>query len=126
MVETFEALGTLCGMPLTGPSGLRLFGGHSLRVLGAQTLAAAGIEVAKLRILARHSGEAILRYVSDAPLRALRADLGLTVGTTDTRAGRTIPHATLAKLDDALARLEHQEQILSALQVAVNAPTAIV
>ena len=57
--------------------GLRLFGGHTPRVTGAQVLAAVGIEVNTIRILARHSGEAILRYVAEAPLRSLRADLGL-------------------------------------------------
>ena len=31
----------------------------------------------QVRILARHSGDTILRYVSTAPLRSLRADLGL-------------------------------------------------
>ena len=39
--------------------------------------AAMGIEVSKNRIVARHSGDTILRYVADAPLRSLRADLGL-------------------------------------------------
>ena len=40
--------------------------------------AAIGIDVDKIRILARHSGETIMRYVQDAPLRSLRSDLGLT------------------------------------------------
>ena len=37
-----------------------------------------GIEINKIRILARHSGDTILRYVADAPLRSLRGDLGLS------------------------------------------------
>ena len=32
---------------------------------------------AKIKILARHSTDAILRYVAEAPLKSLRADLGL-------------------------------------------------
>jgi hypothetical protein len=77
VVLTFEALGAMIGQPLVGETGIRLFGGHSPRVTGAQLLAAAGVEISKVRILARHSGDAILRYVADAPLRSLRSDLGL-------------------------------------------------
>ena len=77
VVDTFEAIGDLLGQPLTSVDGLRLFGGHTPRVIGAQTFAAMGIEVNKIRILARHSGDTILRYVVEAPLRSLRADLGL-------------------------------------------------
>ena len=57
--------------------GLRRFGGHSARVSGAQFLAAYGVEVAKIKILARHSTEQIMRYVQEAPLAAIRLDLGL-------------------------------------------------
>jgi hypothetical protein len=79
VVGTFEALGSLIGQPLLSEVGIRLFGGHSPRVTGAQLLAAAGVEISKVRILARHSGDAILRYVSDAPLKSLRAELGYVV-----------------------------------------------
>jgi hypothetical protein len=57
VVETFEALARLCGSPTLSPEGLRLYGGHSARVTGAQTLAAHGIEINKIRILARHSAK---------------------------------------------------------------------
>jgi hypothetical protein len=77
VVATFEALGSLLGQPLFNATGVRLFGGHSPRVTGAQALAAAGIEINKIRILARHSGETILRYVAEAPLKSLRSDLRL-------------------------------------------------
>ena len=66
------------GQPLFSSEGMRLFGGHTPRVTGAQTFAAMGIEVNKLRILARHSGDTIMRYVADAPLRSLRSDLGIS------------------------------------------------
>ena len=59
------------------PAGVRRFGGHSARVSGAQFLAAFGVEVAKIKILARHSTEQIMRYVQEAPLAAIRLDLGL-------------------------------------------------
>ena len=83
VVETFEALARLCGTPTVSAEGLRLFGGHTARVTGAQTLAACGVEVDKIRILARHSGDAVLRYVAEAPLRTLRADLGLPAAAVD-------------------------------------------
>ena len=44
---------------------------------GAILWAMHGTEINKIRILARHSGDTILRYVSTAPLRSLRTDLGL-------------------------------------------------
>lgn len=77
VVSTYEAHSDTMGQPLHDESGLRLFGQHTTRVTGSQVLAAAGIEVNKIRILARHSGEAILRCVADARRKSLRADLGL-------------------------------------------------
>jgi hypothetical protein len=68
-VRTFEVIGERLGQPITSSAGLRLFGGHSPRVTGAQLFAALGVEVTKIRILARHSGDAILRYVAEAPLK---------------------------------------------------------
>jgi hypothetical protein len=116
-VESFEAIGTRCGQPLVSEKGVRLFGGHTPRVTGAQLLAALGIEVMKIRIMARHSGEQILRYVAEAPLRTLRSDLGLLPnGGHDaqpfgpgTRSG--IPaamRARLRKLEDAMTSLREE------------------
>jgi hypothetical protein len=75
VVSTFEALGTLLGQPLFSETGIRMFGGHTARVTGAQALAGVGVDINKIRILARRSGETILRYVADAPLKSLRSDL---------------------------------------------------
>ena len=77
VVLTFEALGVKCGQPILTETGVRAFGGHTARVTGAQTFAALGLEINKVRLMARHSGETIMRYVADAPLRSLRTDLGL-------------------------------------------------
>jgi len=77
IVLSFEAIGAACGQPLVSAAGLRLFGGHTPRVTGAQLYAALGLEINKIRLLARHSGETIMRYVAEAPLRSLRTDLGL-------------------------------------------------
>ena len=43
--------------------------------MGARELTAFGIGIGKIRILARHSGEAIDRYAGEAPLAALQADI---------------------------------------------------
>ena len=76
MVATYEYLALKCGLLLCSPDGARLFGGHTARVAGAQALAASGAEVTKIRIFARHSGDAIIRYVAEAPLLSLRHELG--------------------------------------------------
>ena len=78
MIATFEYAALQCGMDLVSPNGTRLYGGHTLRVMGAQMFARLGLEVNKIRILARHSGDSILRYVSDIPLTSMRMDLGLS------------------------------------------------
>ena len=126
MVLTLEHFATQCGEPLVNSAGLRVFGGHSMRVTGAQTLAAQGIEVSKIRILARHSGDAVLRYVAEAPLTTLRADLGISESSAS-----TIVHASGArvwkhKVEAALAKLDKQEAQISALQRVVTASRAIV
>ena len=91
--------------------------GDAPRVTGARVLAAGGMEVNKIRNIARHSGDTILRYVADAPLKSLRTDLGLRSipGTEppnlhfmangkDTLSA--IVRARVQKLEDALTRLE--------------------
>jgi hypothetical protein len=124
VVCTFEAIGTMIGQPLLSEIGMRLFGGHSPRVTGAQLLAAAGVEISKVRILARHSGDAILRYVADAPLKSLRSDLGI-------RSARVPPgalaspnvasavHARIRKLEAALTTLQSEVQTQASDVVAL-------
>ena len=77
VVETFECLAARTGQPLHTADGMRRYGGHTARVTGARTFAELGVEIKKIGILARHSGDTIMRYVSEAPLRSLMADLGL-------------------------------------------------
>ena len=120
VVETFEMLGTLLGQPLVSPEGLRLFGGHTARVTGAQTFAVAGLEVNKIRILARHSGDTILRYVSDAPLRTLRADLGLTASATPSFTHSMGPGAKAAGITQLRTRIAALENKLNSLETSVQ------
>ena len=82
--------------------GLRIYGGHSARVSGSQDLASAGVEVAKIRIFARHSGDAILHYVADAPLAAIRSDLGLSKAKPATKG---LQEVSTKKLQTQLERL---------------------
>ena len=76
------------------------------------------MEVNKVRIIARHSGDTILRYVSDAPLESLRADLGLDslpnkaapslsfMAGNDKQKLTAAVRARVVKLEEALKRLE--------------------
>jgi hypothetical protein len=115
MVESFEALASLCGLPLCSPDGLRLFGGHTARVTGAQALAACGVEIDKIRILARHSGDAILRYVALAPLTSLRSDLGLPSSSSSGALSSASHRRLTTQLTEALRRLDAQEASTAAL-----------
>ena len=131
VVDSFEAIGAALGQPLHDTAGTRRFGGHTPRVTGARVLAAAGMEINKVRIMARHSGDTILRYVSDAPLESLRADLGL-----DSLPNKTAPsfslnasnekqkltaavRARVVKLEDALKKLEGVVQAQAQYVVAL-------
>ena len=79
--------------------------------------AAVGIEVNSITIPSRHSSEAILRYVADAPLKSLRADLGLE-SLSEGRSPESSPsqsqsavasaqmRARIQKLEASLHRLE--------------------
>ena len=82
MVATFEHLAQQCGLPLCSTDGARLYEGHTARVAGAQALSSAGADVSKIRIFARHSGEAILRYVAESPLSSLRHELGKSAASS--------------------------------------------
>ena len=52
-----------------------MLGGHSFRVTGAQRLAALGVDVVKIMVLARWAGDSVLRYVREAPLTNLPAEI---------------------------------------------------
>ena len=117
VVDTFEAHGAARGQSLQDHVGTRRFGGHTPRATGARVLAAGGMEINKVRTMARHSGDTILRYVSDAPQKSLRADLGLcSISGTDghnrhfmagdnTKLTAAV-RARVAKLENALSSLE--------------------
>ena len=76
------------------------------------------MEINKIRIMARHSGDTILRYVSDAPLESLRADLGLDSlpnkpalsfnlnAGSDKQQLTAAVRARVEQLEDALRKLE--------------------
>lgn len=132
MVHTFEAIGGLCGMPLRNKDGLRLFGGHSLRVTGAQALAACGIEISKLRILARHSGDAIMRYVADSPLASLRTDLGLVPRVGEASSSSSSSSSVRASIDELavghrllLAKVDAALTQLAAHEARLAAPSSV-
>ena len=121
MVATFEAAATMCGMPLVSDKGARLFGGHTLRITGARAYARIGLEVNKIRILARHSVDVILRYVADVPLQSMRIDLGLSA------ASHSAPPPDTRRVERQLARAFSHLSICEAAQsnltnLVVNPP----
>ena len=116
MVTTFELLAQQCGLPLCSTDGARLYGGHTARVAGAQALASAGAEVAKIKIFARHSGDAILRYVSEAPLSSLRHELGRSSASSKGFSADSLVFKTLvAQLKSLATKVEAQDAAISAL-----------
>jgi len=116
MVTTFELLAQRCGLPLCSSDGARLYGGHTARVEGAQALATAGAEVSKIRIFARHSGEAILRYVAEAPLTTLRHDLGkFTASTKGSTDESKVVKALMVQLKTLAEKVEAHEFAVGAL-----------
>ena len=124
IVETFELLGARCGQPTASAAGLRLFGGHTARVTGAQAYATAGVEVNKIRILARHSGESILRYVAETPLKSVRHDLGLGTSASSVPAPELTPiHERIDALQLALTALA---DTASSQQATSSAPSTTV
>ena len=115
VVQSFEHIAAALGEPLYTADGTRRYGGHSPRVAGAQCLAAHGFEVAKLRILALHSSDAIMRYVSDAPLKALRQDLGLPAQDSPLQAIGTI-RILKSRLKACEDRMTEQDARISACE----------
>jgi hypothetical protein len=110
----------MMNLPLTSPDGLRLFGGHTARVTGAQTFALAGLEINKIRILARHSGDTILRYVADVPLRTLRADLGIGASSSSQSPLSLGPGAKASGVTQLRSRLTAIERQMENLQNAIQ------
>ncbi len=113
-------MASMMNQPLTSPDGLRLFGGHTARVTGAQTFAAAGLEINKIRILARHSGDTILRYVADVPLRTLRADLVIGPSSSSQSPLSLGPGAKASGVTQLRSRLTAIERQMENLQNAIQ------
>ena len=82
-----------------------------------------GVEISKIRLLARHSGESIMRYVADAPLKSLRADLGLpSSSSSSSSSSAAFAAAPASKAADGLAaaRLRKLEAAMVQLQSDVQ------
>ena len=128
VVGTFDKLAEATGESLLNADGCRRFGGHTPRVTGARHYATHGVEINKIRLIARHSGETIMRYVLDAPLQSIRADLGLSPQGT-----KLMPYAStqckghpdmaakVLALEAALDRMDAQLLQLEADKVKMQA-----
>ena len=70
--ETIEEAASRVGLKKTRHNGAKAFGGHTLRRRGAQYPAGAGVDIWRIQALARHSSCAILGYIENAHVPALR------------------------------------------------------
>jgi len=94
-------------------AGLRLLGGHSARATGAKAYVSSGLDVNKVRILARHSGETILGYVGDAPVRDIASDLA--AASSQARSSVPSSQVTSQQLKHINDMLDRQAARLDAL-----------
>ena len=89
-------------------------------------MAAAGVDVNKTRILARHSGEAVYRYVAQAPLKSLSADLGLPGSTSSSINAQANHQRMTLMLGELTRKVEKQDRLIAALQATVQTPEVAV
>ena len=79
-----------------------------------------------MRILARHSGEAVYRYVGQAPLRTLCADLGLSSASSTHENLGANKKQLLRMIAGLTKRLAKTEDSLQALSSIVQQPRTAV
>ena len=121
VVKTIEATIVCMGLPIQNDTGGNLYGGHSFRVTGARRLAELGVEVAKIMILARWSSEAVFRYIKDAPLTHLPAEVAALEEQDDIRGRIGALSIELAATQDQIA--ETKDKARADLAAAVAALT---
>ena len=74
VVHTIEQVALRLGLPIKDEDGSNLYGGHTLRVSAAQHLARLGIALPIIMLLARWESQAVMGYVSEAPLATITRD----------------------------------------------------
>ena len=126
VITTFETLGEYCGQPLLTEHGLRKFGGHTPRVSGSRFYAALGLETNKIRIMARRSGDTILRYIQEAPLKSIRSDLGIALQGRSTKAAASSSSACSSAMVSKVTALEAKlEELERTIQVHAQELTTL-
>ena len=109
--DTYQWAAKQMGLPISGPTGLRLFTGHSGRATGAQHLAGLGVELWRIQLFGRWGSDAFVLYVRDAPLANLHR-----------LAQETSLSASMASAKSELASLLKQVQDL---RLSVESSTVI-
>ena len=113
MVASLRAWLSASGLPLDNlPAG-----GHSFRVTCAQLLAKAGIDTDTIMITARWTSSGVLKYIREAPLKALTQRYAAYASQLATGARSNLPLDVISSLE---ARLGGVETLL----VAGNASTS--
>ncbi|CAK0867373.1 unnamed protein product, partial [Prorocentrum cordatum] len=75
IVDSLERTLVAANIGVASDAGAELCGGHSFRVTGAQRLSSLGVEISKIMVLARWPSDAVSRYVGEAPLDRLPAEV---------------------------------------------------
>eukprot|EP00435_Cladocopium_sp_Y103_P054118 s871_g17.t1 len=98
-------------LPVTGPTGLRLFTGHSARASGAIYMARTQIELWRIQLFGRWGSEVFKQYVRDAPLEQLHSlaqEVSLKASLTAARAELNAILTAAKEAKEASAPLSQQ------------------
>ena len=84
--------------------------GHSLRVSGAQFLARIGLELMLIQILGRWDSNIILRYIADAPVANITANMKMIIGNDTLEEKRLNAHGQTTMPCSAIDELRTQAE----------------
>ena len=122
VVKSIEHIACMLGEDLVDQQGRNRFGGHSIRVTGARRLARLAIPTATIMLLARWSSFVILRYIREAPLKALTYEYRHRSEEKNTKAvysiedaSRLISTKTRKRIQDHASDYQRHEEKLLAL-----------
>ena len=124
VVETIEDIAMLLGEDLLDQQGRRRFGGHTLRISGARRLARLAIPTATIMLLARWSSIVVLRYIKEAPLKALTQEYRSRTGKPTyslTDVSRGIDGKIRAAIQQNAVKYELHDRILNDLAERISA-----
>ena len=146
-MKTIQMVAHAMQLSMIAVDGRDAFTGHVWRISGSRLLARLGIQIALIMLLARWGSATIMRYVKDAPLKALASDYKkaikgkLAAQSASSSSSAEAPREklkddVLAKVnsiladtkkieDDLTSQIEHLTKKLSSRRAEVHQPYAI-